>query len=169
MENTVREVTQMQKIADLLEPIAAWFRTLGLPEPIVHWGHPLMMAIVIFVLGSFVAVVGWRGRVVADEETAVKSRTFHRKLAPWLFLFLAGGYTGGVLSLVMQEEQIFSSPHFWTGSIVLLLLAINGIISVTGFLGNKAAFRTAHAYLGTAAIGILFVHAILGLKLGLSI
>ncbi|MBC6477022.1 MAG: DUF4079 domain-containing protein [Hormoscilla sp. GUM202] len=159
----------MEKISVLLEPIAAWFRTLGIPDPIVHWGHPLMMAIVVFVLGSFVAFVGWRGRVVADEEAAVKSRTAHRQLAPWLFLFLAGGYSGGLLSLVMQEEQILSSPHFWTGSIVLLLLAINGIISVTGFVGNQPALRTAHAYLGTAAIVILFVHAILGLKLGLSI
>lgn len=159
----------VEKITELLEPIASWFRTLGLPEPIVHWGHPLMMAIVVFVLGSFVAVVGWRGRVVADEDTAVKSRKAHRKLAPWLFLFLAGGYTGGVLSLVMQEEHIFSSPHFWTGSVVLVLLALNGLISATGFAGDKAALRTTHAYLGTAAIGILFVHAILGLKLGLSI
>ena len=37
-----------------LEPIAAWFRNFGIPEPIVHWGHPLMMGIVIFAMGSFV-------------------------------------------------------------------------------------------------------------------
>ncbi|MCY7407040.1 MAG: DUF4079 domain-containing protein, partial [Alkalinema sp. CAN_BIN05] len=31
-------------IAKILEPAAATFRSLGVPEPIVHWGHPLMMA-----------------------------------------------------------------------------------------------------------------------------
>ena len=52
----------------MLEPIAAWFSSLGIPEPIVHWGHPLMMAIVVFVMGSFVGFVGWRGRIVKDKD-----------------------------------------------------------------------------------------------------
>ena len=30
--------------------------SLGIPEPIVHWGHPLMMGIVVFVMGSAVAI-----------------------------------------------------------------------------------------------------------------
>jgi hypothetical protein len=29
-------------LSQFLEPIAAWFRTLGTPEPIVHWGHPTL-------------------------------------------------------------------------------------------------------------------------------
>ncbi|WP_293110819.1 DUF4079 domain-containing protein, partial [Moorena sp. SIO3I6] len=62
----------------------------------------------------------------------------HRKIAPWMFIFIAGGYTGGVLSLVMQYQPILESPHFWTGSIVLILLAANGVIALTGFGGNKA-------------------------------
>jgi len=107
----------MINFTEILELIAAWFRSLGVPEPIVHWGHPAMMGIVIFVMGSFVGFAGWRGRLAEDKEVASKSRSDHRKLAPWMFLFMALGYTGGVLSLVMQHQPIFQSPHFWTGSI----------------------------------------------------
>jgi fucose 4-O-acetylase-like acetyltransferase len=158
----------MSGLRDLLEPIAAWFRDLGTPEPIVHWGHPLMMAIVVLVMGSFVGLAGWRGRVVMDEAAAVKSRSDHRKLAPLMFAFIAAGYTGGVLSLVMQNQPIFESPHFWTGSAAVLLLGLNGAIAATGF-AQKSSLRTLHAYLGSAALCLLFVHAVFGLKLGLAI
>jgi hypothetical protein len=159
----------MANISQLLEPIANQFRSLGIPDPIVHWGHPLMMAIVIFVMGSFIGLAGWRGRVIADSTLAMKSRADHRKLAPWMFLFVALGYIGGVLSLVMQHEAVLESPHFWTGSIVLILLTANSIISFTGFGGNRALLRTVHAYLGSTALCLLFLHAVLGLKLGLAI
>lgn len=159
----------MASLNELLEPIANQFRNLGIPAPIVHWGHPLMMAIVVLVMGSFVGWVGWRGRLVADKDAAIKSRADHRKLAPWMFLFLSLGYTGGVLSLVMQHQAIIESPHFWTGSIVLVLLALNAVISMSGFGGNRPSMRTVHAYLGSRALCILFLHAVLGLKLGLSI
>ncbi|PSB14463.1 DUF4079 domain-containing protein [filamentous cyanobacterium CCP2] len=152
-----------------LEPIAAWFRSLGVPEPIVHWGHPLMMAIVVFVMGSFVGLAGWRGRAAADKDAAIKSRSDHRKLAPLMYLFIVLGYTGGVLSLVMQQKPIFESSHFWTGSAVILLLSINAVIAATGFGKNKAMLRSTHAYLGSTALCLLFLHAMLGLKLGLSI
>lgn len=156
-------------LSELLEPIAQQFRSLGVPEVIVHWGHPLMMAIVALVMGSFVGLAGWRGRLVTDEKAALRSKLDHRKLAPWLLFFLAAGYTGGLLSLVMQHKPILESPHFWTGSGVLILLGINGVISGSGFLGNKPALRTAHAYLGSIALSLLFLHGLLGLKLGLAI
>ncbi|MEC4986071.1 MAG: DUF4079 domain-containing protein [Oscillatoria sp. PMC 1068.18] len=161
----------MNSLRQYLEPIADIFRSLGIPEPIVHWGHPLMMAIVVFVMGSFVAFVGWRGRILANDnnEVASESKLAHRKLAPWMFIFIALGYTGGVLSLVMQGEPIFSSPHFLTGSLVLILLTINAVIALTGFGKNQTVLRTIHAYLGSAAVAILFFHALLGLRLGLNI
>jgi hypothetical protein len=83
--------------------------------------------------------------------------------------FLATGYTGGLLSLVMQCKPLLESPHFITGSVVLSLLAINGTISLTGFGGNQPILRNAHAYLGSAIVVLLVAHALLGLKLGLSI
>lgn len=157
------------QLTELLEPLAAWFRTLGIPEPIVHWGHPLMMGIVIFVLGSYVAYAGWRSRLADDKEVANKNRADHRKLAPLMFLFLALGYTGGVLSLVMQHHAIFESPHFWTGTIALGLLTVTSSLSLSGFFGDKPGLRMLHAYLGTVIFGLLIVHSILGIKLGLSI
>jgi hypothetical protein len=159
----------MAKLTQLLDPIANQFRSLGIPEPIVHWGHPLMMAIVVFVMGSFVGLAGWRGRVVADKKAASKSLDEHRKLAPWMFFFLAAGYTGGLLALVMKNQPVLESPHFWTGTSVLVLLTANAVISLTGFGGNKAVMRTVHAYLGSTALCLLFLHAVLGLKLGLAI
>ncbi len=158
-----------EQLSQALEPLAAWFRTLGIPEPIVHWGHPVMMGIVIFVLGSFVAYMGWRSRLTKDGEVAAKSRASHRQLAPLMYLFIALGYTGGVLSLVMQHKPIFESPHFWTGSSAVILLGINAVMTF-GFGGDKKeSFRTAHAYLGSTIMILLVVHVVLGLKLGLSI
>lgn len=159
----------MNNLRDLLELIATWFNSLGIPEPIIHWGHPLMMAIVVFVMSSFVGLAGWRGRSIPDKAIATKSLSDHRTLAPWMFFFMAAGYTGGVLSLVMQQQPILESPHFWTGSIVLILLLINGVIALSGFDNNRAALRTVHAYLGSTALCLLFLHAVLGLKLGLAI
>lgn len=156
-------------LTEFLEPIAQQFRQLGIPEPIVHWGHPFFMAIVIFVMGSFVGLAGWRGRLLTDAAEKAKNLADHRRIAPLMTLFLAMGYTGGLLSLVMQKQPLLESPHFWTGSAVLGLLFLNGTISLTGFGGNQAALRTAHAYLGSAILCLLFFHALLGLKLGLSI
>jgi hypothetical protein len=158
-----------ESLSDLLEPIAAWFRNFGIPELIVQWGHPAMMAIVIFVMGSFVGLAGWRGRILAatDDAAATRSRTDHKQLAPLMFLFMALGYIGGVLSLVMQKQPILESPHFLTGSVVLALLAANGLLALLGFSKGKGV-RTIHAYLGSAALCLLFIHAALGLKLGLS-
>jgi hypothetical protein len=69
----------------------------------------------------------------------------------------------------MQRQPILESPHFWTGSVVLFLLTINAILAVIRFGGDKAFMRTIHAYVGSIALAILLLHALLGLKLGLSI
>jgi hypothetical protein len=159
----------MSNLREWLEAIAGWFQMLGTPAPIVHWGHPAMMGIVVLVMGSVVGLTGWRGRSVVDETVASQSRSEHRKLAPLMFLFIALGYTGGVLSLVMQDQPIFASPHFWTGSLALVLLTINAVIALTKFGAGQASLRTAHAYLGSITLCLLFLHALLGLKLGLSI
>ena len=159
----------MVNLTEILEPIAAWFRSFGLPEPIVHWGHPAMMSIVIFVMGTFVGVTGWQSRLVQYKDIAIQNRSSHRKLAPWMFLFMMLGSIGGVLSLVMQHQPILRSSHFWTGSSVLMLLAINATISLTKFGGNKPGLRALHTYLGSTALCVMIVHAILGFRLGISI
>jgi hypothetical protein len=156
-----------ETVSQLLEPIASQFRSLNLPEPITHWGHPFFMSIVMFAMGGYGVYAGWKGRLVAD--LAVKLKTDHQKVVTAMFVFMAMGYTGGVLSLVMQKHEIFASPHFWTGSIVLLLLLVNGAIAGTGFGGNQPQLRKFHAYFGSSIALLMVVHAIVGLKLGLSI
>jgi Protein of unknown function (DUF4079) len=160
----------MVNLRDTLEPIADWFSTLGVPEPIVHWGHPAMMAIVLFVMGSFVGITGWKSRSLSDKDpdTALQNRSEHRKIAPLMFVFVVLGYIGGVLSLVMQHESIFESSHFWTGSAVVALLTLNALLAAVKF-GGQGSLRTAHAYIGSAALVLFAVHAALGLNLGLSI
>ena len=161
----------MSDLRTIIEPIAQWFNQFNLPEPITHWGHPLMMAIVVFVMGSAVALAGWRGRTLAttNTEVALKNKADHRKIAPLMYVFLVLGYTGGVLSLVMQGQPILESPHFITGTVVIALLTVNAVIAATGFIGNKETLRTVHAYVGSLALFIMLAHAAFGLKLGLSI
>ena len=157
------------QLSTLLEPIAQTFRGLNLPEPITHWGHPLMMGIVAFVMGSYAVYAGWQGRL--SEPSAAKATLLHthKRLALWMTTFMALGYTGGILSLVIQNKPVLESPHFLTGTLVLTLLAANGAISMSKFGGGKPELRSLHAYLGTAAFGVIILHAILGLNLGLSI
>jgi fucose 4-O-acetylase-like acetyltransferase len=158
-----------ETIRAILQPVADIFSGFNTPELITHWGHPFFMSIVIFGMGSFVAITGWRSRISEDKEIKQSNKLDHHKLAPFLFLFITLGYSGGVLSLIMQDQPIFESNHFWTGSTVIGLLGLNGLISATGFGGNKDSLRTIHAYLGSLALTILIIHAILGVKLGLSI
>ncbi|ACK70033.1 conserved hypothetical protein [Gloeothece citriformis PCC 7424] len=159
-----------ENLSQQLEPIAAWFRSLNIPEPITHWGHPVMMATVILVMGGYAVYAGWRGRLSSDTEVRAKNLGMHRQLMPWVFIFLALGSVGGVLSLVMQQKPITESPHFWTAGAVLFLLASNGAIAATGFDSQqKELLRGIHAYLGLAIAILLLVHGIFGLKLGLSI
>lgn len=157
-----------ESLSQWLEPIAAWFRSMNLPEPIVHWGHPLMMGIVVVAMGSAVGWTGWRGRL-AGGEVATKNWGEHRKIAPLMFLFIAMGYTGGVLSLVMQQKPILESPHFITGTAAIVLLSVNGALIALSGGQNKTLLRTAHAYLGGIALCLLVLHGVLGLQLGLSI
>ena len=158
----------MDQLSEWLEPLSQFLRGLGMPEPLVHWGHPTMMGIVVFVMGTFAGLKGWQGRLQSDPKVATQNRSDHSKVAPWMFLFISLGFTGGVLSLAMQEQPLLASPHFWTGAVVILLLGTNAILALN-FKGDKATLRTLHAYLGTVALGIVFIHAFLGLQLGLSI
>jgi hypothetical protein len=162
-------MTVADRLAETLEPIAAGFRSLNIPEPITHWGHPLMMGIVIFAMGSTVVYSGWKSRLATDEAVISSNRALHRKLAPAMTLFLVLGYTGGVLSLVMQRHEILASPHFWSGSLAVLLLLLNGSLAFFGLKGEAPGARAAHAYIGGAIAIVLLVHTALGLTLGISL
>jgi hypothetical protein len=159
-----------ENLAQLLEPIASQFRALNLPAPLTHWGHPFFMSIVMFVMGGYGVYAGWKGRLLTatDPEAAIKNKAEHRQIMPVMFAFMAIGGTGGLLSLVIQKHQIMASPHFLTATVVLIFLSINGLISGTGFSGNKPGLRKFHAYFGSIISGMMIIHALMGLKLGLS-
>jgi fucose 4-O-acetylase-like acetyltransferase len=159
-----------ESLTQLLEPIASQFRSLSLPAALTHWGHPFFMSIVMFAMGGYGAYAGWKGRLLTatDVDAAVKSKTEHKQIMPVMFAFMAIGATGGVLSLVIQKHAVMESSHFLTAIAVLSLLFINGLISGTGFGGNNPGLRKAHAYLGSGTLVVMIVHALMGLKLGLS-
>jgi F0F1-type ATP synthase membrane subunit c/vacuolar-type H+-ATPase subunit K len=161
--------TISQSLSQFLEPVAAQFNQLGVPEVVVHWGHPLMMGIVVVVMGSAAALAGWKARLASDPAESAKQREAHRKIAPLMFLFIAMGYTGGVLSLVMQHHSVLESPHFWTGTVAIGVLTLNSLLSLSGFWGDRKALRASHAYIGSIALLLLIVHGALGLQLGLSL
>jgi Protein of unknown function (DUF4079) len=158
-----------QTLSQALEPVASSFRNMNLPEPLTHWGHPFFMGIVIFMMGSFVAITGWKSRLVTDSAIVDENRANHRKVAPLMSAFLTIGYTGGLLSLIIQQKPVLESPHFWTGSIVVLLLWINGSLGFLGIKGEAKLTRSAHAYIGSTIMALLLVHVALGLNLGVSI
>jgi hypothetical protein len=160
-----------ESVAQFLEPIASQFRAMNLPEPLTHWGHPFFMSIVMFGMGGYGIYTGWKGRLLTatDVDAAIKNKTEHKKIMPVMFLMMVIGASGGLLSLVMQNHAVMGSSHFLTAVAMLSLLTINGLISGTGFGGNNPGLRKAHAYLGSSILIVMVVHALMGLKLGLSI
>jgi Protein of unknown function (DUF4079) len=160
-----------ESVSQFLEPIASQFRAMNLPEPLTHWGHPFFMSIVMFGMGGYGIYAGWKGRLLTatDVDAAIKNKTEHKKIMPVMFLMMVIGASGGLLSLVMQNHAVMGSSHFLTAVAMLSLLTINGLISGTGFGGNNPGLRKAHAYLGSSILIVMVVHALMGLKLGLSI
>ncbi len=163
----------MKAIADwvtqLLQPQADFFSSLNLPEVVTHWGHPFFMSIVVLVMGTSLARYGFEIRTSSDVPTKAAAIKLHKRTGPFFTLFISLGFLGGLLSLVMQGKPIMESPHFWTGCLAIAMVAANGAISFSKFLGGKPGMRTVHAYLGVAALGLLLIHGLLGLQLGLSI
>jgi F0F1-type ATP synthase membrane subunit c/vacuolar-type H+-ATPase subunit K len=159
-----------ESLSQSLEPIASLFRDLNLPAIITHWGHPFFMSIVMFGMGGYGAYAGWKGRVLTETnvDAAIKNKSDHKKIMPAMFGFMAIGATGGVLSLVIQKHEVMASPHFLTATIVLTFLAINSAVSFSGFGGNNPGLRKFHAYFGSSIMVLMIVHALMGLKLGLS-
>eukprot|EP00193_Tetraselmis_chui_P013556 CAMPEP_0177789792 /NCGR_PEP_ID=MMETSP0491_2-20121128/22965_1 /TAXON_ID=63592 /ORGANISM="Tetraselmis chuii, Strain PLY429" /LENGTH=226 /DNA_ID=CAMNT_0019311733 /DNA_START=38 /DNA_END=718 /DNA_ORIENTATION=- len=151
----------------LLGPLAEYFNTLGLPEPLVHWGHPGNMAVVLIAMGGYGSWLGWQIRVGDDADTVAKAQDLHPTLMGLMTFFFALGASGGMLSLLMQGKPIFQSAHVWTGLTGLACLGLNGMLSL--FFEDDANARTAHAFFGTGIMALFVVHAALGLQLGLSI
>ncbi|GIM03209.1 hypothetical protein Vretimale_8007 [Volvox reticuliferus] len=162
-------IAAVDAIYEILQPPAEYFQTLNLPEPLVHWGHPGNMAVVLFAMGGYgAAYLGWQIRTSNDEAVVAKAKEAHPKIAAGMFIFFALGAVGGMMSLIMQGKPIFESPHVWTGLAGLSLLGVQSLLPLA-FANGSGEARTAHAYLGATIMALFVVHAALGLQLGLSI
>lgn len=82
-----------------------------------------------------------------------------------VFFFLLGGQ-GGLVLLATAGEPILASAHSSTAVIGIALLVAQAALGAT--MGGSELGRSVHAYLGTATLAALVVHAWNGLQLGLA-
>lgn len=143
----------------------------SLPEALIHWGHGGAMATVLFAMGGIGTYLGWQIRMGNGEDsywftlnkTAREMHPVVMGLAT--FFFLLGGQ-GGLVLLATQGKDILHSDHALTAFIGLGLLFIQALLP--RLFDKTDAARTAHAFLGTATMGVLLLHAYNGLNLGMS-
>lgn len=153
-----------------LQKIAEVFK--GLPEPVVEYGHPAMMAVMVLGMGVPGAYIGWQGRLNEDKRAGVEQKKLHENIMLAFFLLAFLGGTGGTLSTAMQGYDIWESAHAKSALVVLLLLGANSIIAYTGFtIGTdgtpkgRLQGRKFHAYFGVATMLAFLVHAGLGVNI----
>ena len=91
----------------------------------------------------------------------------HPKLAGGMSIFFLLGSMGGMMSLLMQNENPFHSGHFTTGVLGLVALSLQAMLPL--FFADDPNARNMHAYFGTGIMALFFIHATLGVKLALSI
>ncbi|PSC73843.1 hypothetical protein C2E20_3010 [Micractinium conductrix] len=155
-------------LANFLQGQADYFSTLGLPQWLVQWGHPGNMAVVLVAMGCYGSgYLGWRIRLSDDAGEVATAQDLHPKLAIGMTAFFALGALGGSMSTLMQGKDLWSSSHFTTGIIGLVLLGLQGMLSA--FFDDDPNARGLHAYFGTAILALFVIHAALGLQLGLSL
>ncbi|KAK9158593.1 hypothetical protein Scep_005167 [Stephania cephalantha] len=153
-------------VRSLFGPFVELVKSWDLPNWLVHWGHPVNMAVVLFAMGGYGTYLGFRIKFSNDMEEKAKAKDLHPKLLGGMFFFFALGATGGITSLLTSDKPIFESPHAVTGFIGLALLAIQTILPAL-FEGNPG-LRNVHGILGSGIMTLFVIHAALGLQLGLS-
>jgi len=154
-------------LQESLQPTADTFTALGLPDALIKWGHPGNMFVVLAAMGGYGSYLGWQIRLSDDADVVAKAQDAHPKLLGGATAFFFLGAIGGMLSMTMQGRPIFESTHAWTGVGGLTLLAIQAMLPL--FFEDDPNARNYHAYIGSATMLFLFMHAAAGLNLGLSL
>jgi len=151
-----------------------WLPTLlsvGVPDFLLHWGHGAAMTTVLFAMGGYGTYLGWQTRLGNGDDVlplnlGKPSRQMHSLLMSGaLFFFLLGGQ-GGFVLLRGQGQEILQSAHSSTAVLGLALLLTQAVLGKT--MGDSEMGRSVHAYLGSATMLALVVHAYNGLQLGTS-
>jgi len=160
--------TLADAVQGALQPAADTFNTLGLPDWLVHWGHPGNMAIVLLAIGGYGSYLGWQLRNPdADQEVLELAAEKHPQLMGLMFFFFAVGASGGLLAEIMGGKPILTSAHATTAFLGLALLGFQAMLPL--LFEDQPSLRTAHAYLGSGIMLVFLVHAGLGLQHGLAI
>lgn len=158
-----------QAYADIWVPLFKSAQEAGLPDVIIKWGHPAAMGTVLCTMGVFGSYLGWairngEGSTVGALTLGQTYSELHPKLmGAAVFFFFLGGQGGLVLNQV-QGKPILDSTHATTAVLGLFLLAVQALLPLT--FGSNANTRTAHAFLGSATMAVLFFHMMQGIALG---
>lgn len=156
----------------IVQKIAAAFQTLNMPEPLVSYGHPAMMGLMVLGMGLPGAVIGWQGRQNENKRKGVEQKKLHENIMLAFFLLAILGGTGGTLSTAMQGFDIWETAHAKSALVVLLLLGANSLLAYSGFtIGNdgtpkgRLQGRKIHSYFGIVVMAAFAVHAFLGVQI----
>ena len=153
---------------NFLQGQADYFSTLNLPAGLIKYGHPGNMAVVLLAMGGYGALyLGWQIRLADNVEMRRKAMDMHPKLAAGMTIFFFLGSMGGMMSLLMQNENPFHSGHFTSGILGLVALSLQAMLPL--FFEDDPNARNMHAYFGTGIMALFLIHAALGVKLALSI
>lgn len=140
---------------------------------LIHWGHPAAMATVLLTMVNFGAYLGWQTRLGnGNDKMLLTLGQTYRQMHPLLmsgalFFFFLGGQ-GGIVLTALQGRNLLESTHATTAFLGLGLMVLQAALPYYTKFAEKDFTRTAHAYLGSATMAVLYFHMVAGLQVGFS-
>jgi len=173
-------VNGMTSYFNLFVPI---FKGLNLPPFLLHWFHALNMGTVLVAMGGYGTALGWSIRnkpaekfepaptfiLPAGSNLGKTTSELHATLMSVMGLIFFLGANGGLVLSLVQDKPITESVHFTTAMVGFTMLAIQGSLTKLFEGQNAQVARTAHAFFGTATMGLFLFHASQGLALGFAL
>ncbi|CAN0026415.1 unnamed protein product [Phaeothamnion confervicola] len=155
----------------LVLPLAAYGVSLGLQIRVARLAASAVAASVADFEGmenvAAAAAAKAAAATAVSSADAARARKLHPPLMVAAALFAAVfGTQGGIGALLLADHPLLDSGHAATSGYLVALLATQALLG--NVMGQNSTARTAHAAVGAGAVGLLLVHAGLGLKLGFS-